>query len=230
MRPTGLAIWAHRGSHGGRRLENTLPAFEQALREGADGIELDVRASADGVSLVVHDLTLSRLGGDAVPVDARSAAATCAVRLAGGATVPRLGEVLALVAGQVPVNVELKSVAAAWPAARALRPIDDVIVSSFLPEALAAFAAVAPWVPRALLTERTAPAAPPWGALRALGCVAWHAWFPTLTASEVRAATARGYAVRAYTVRHVGHARALAAMGVAGAFVDQPGAMKRRLG
>lgn len=49
---------AHRGA---RRVapENTLPAFTQAMAVGADGIELDVQLSADGVLFVLHDETLA---------------------------------------------------------------------------------------------------------------------------------------------------------------------------
>ncbi len=42
--------------------ENTLAAFELAMRQGADGIEFDVRLSADGVPVVIHDAALSRTG------------------------------------------------------------------------------------------------------------------------------------------------------------------------
>ena len=52
-------IYAHRGfSH--RYPENTLLAFEQAALAGADGVEFDIHAAADGVPVVVHDLPLGR--------------------------------------------------------------------------------------------------------------------------------------------------------------------------
>ncbi|MDQ3819478.1 MAG: glycerophosphodiester phosphodiesterase, partial [Acidobacteriota bacterium] len=38
--------------------ENTLASFERALRDGADGIEFDVRLARDGVPVVIHDATL----------------------------------------------------------------------------------------------------------------------------------------------------------------------------
>ena len=47
-------VWAHRGASG-YRPENTLEAFELAIRQGADGIELDVHTSADGELIVMHD-------------------------------------------------------------------------------------------------------------------------------------------------------------------------------
>ena len=47
-------IWAHRGASA-LKAENTLPAFEEAVRAGADGIELDVQLSADNRLVVIHD-------------------------------------------------------------------------------------------------------------------------------------------------------------------------------
>ena len=53
-------VWAHRGASG-YRPENTLEAFELAIRQGADGIELDVHTSADGELIVMHDETVDRV-------------------------------------------------------------------------------------------------------------------------------------------------------------------------
>ena len=53
-------IWAHRGASG-HAPENTIPAFELALLMRADGIELDVQLSKDGVPVVIHDERLERL-------------------------------------------------------------------------------------------------------------------------------------------------------------------------
>ena len=49
-------IFAHRGASKVAP-ENTLPAFEAAIRLGADGVELDVQYSSDGHLVVIHDLT-----------------------------------------------------------------------------------------------------------------------------------------------------------------------------
>lgn len=55
-------IWAHRGSSH-TEPENTMAAFEQAIRDGADGIEIDVQFSKDKQVVVVHDEFLKRLAG-----------------------------------------------------------------------------------------------------------------------------------------------------------------------
>lgn len=65
-------IFAHRG---GSALgpENTLAAFDLGLQAGADGLELDVRLSADGVPVVHHDATLDRTTSHAGPLAAHTA-------------------------------------------------------------------------------------------------------------------------------------------------------------
>ena len=56
------AIFAHRGASA-YAPENTLAAFEVALVQNADGIELDVKLSADGHVIVIHDATVDRTTG-----------------------------------------------------------------------------------------------------------------------------------------------------------------------
>jgi glycerophosphoryl diester phosphodiesterase len=65
-------VYAHRG---GCALgpENTTAAFEIGLKAGADGLELDVNLSADGIPVVIHDGTLDRTTGGSGPVSARTA-------------------------------------------------------------------------------------------------------------------------------------------------------------
>jgi glycerophosphoryl diester phosphodiesterase len=55
-------IIAHRGSSA-IAPENTMAAFKQAIKDGADGIEFDVRLAHDGVPVVIHDATLQRTAG-----------------------------------------------------------------------------------------------------------------------------------------------------------------------
>ncbi|WP_024801320.1 glycerophosphodiester phosphodiesterase [Nocardia sp. BMG51109] len=52
-------VVAHRGASG-TRPEHTLAAYDLALREGADGVECDVRLTRDGHLVCVHDRTVDR--------------------------------------------------------------------------------------------------------------------------------------------------------------------------
>lgn len=64
-------VFAHRG---GAKLapENTIPAFDNGTALGADGLELDVQLSSDGVPVVIHDKTLDRTTNETGPVHART--------------------------------------------------------------------------------------------------------------------------------------------------------------
>ncbi len=102
---------AHRGLHSAEKgaIENAPSAFEAAARAGF-AIELDIHGSADGEAIVFHDRTLDRMTGVRGRVAGRTASEL--VRhslLESPETIPTLGDVLDLVAGRVPILIELKS-------------------------------------------------------------------------------------------------------------------------
>lgn len=57
-----IPVYAHRGASA-YAFENTLKAFEKAVELGADGIELDIQLTKDGIPIIYHDLNLRRLTG-----------------------------------------------------------------------------------------------------------------------------------------------------------------------
>ena len=102
------------------RPENTLLAFEHGLAVGADGLELDVRLSSDGVPMVHHDETLDRTTDGVGPLRGHTADALERLdaghaftgldgrRYRGaGCTIPRLSDVLARFP-DTPLIIELK--------------------------------------------------------------------------------------------------------------------------
>ena len=100
--------YAHRGLHGDGAAENSLTAFRLAV-EGGYGIELDIRLSRDGELVVFHDETLERVCGDPRRVVDLELSELRSMRLSGTEdTVPTLREVLELVAGRVPLLIEIK--------------------------------------------------------------------------------------------------------------------------
>ncbi len=101
--------YAHRGLHGNGRVENSPAAFVAALDAG-HGIELDVQMSRDREPFVFHDATLDRLTGQSGAVAERYAADLAGITLSGSRdTIPRLADTLNLVAGAVPILIEIKS-------------------------------------------------------------------------------------------------------------------------
>lgn len=63
-----MRILAHRGSPTSPAAENTVAALSAALADGADGAEVDLRLTADGVLAVCHDPDLGRIGSQPLPV------------------------------------------------------------------------------------------------------------------------------------------------------------------
>lgn len=101
--------YAHRGLHGAAVPENSLAAFSAAIEEGL-GIECDLRASADGRAMVFHDAELERLTGNVGATGQKTVGELTAMALTGSTeTIPTLRDMLELVAGRVPLLLELKS-------------------------------------------------------------------------------------------------------------------------
>jgi glycerophosphoryl diester phosphodiesterase len=134
-------VFAHRG---GSKLgpENTIVAFDRGLAAGADGIELDVHLSRDGVVVVHHDDLLDRTTRGRGLVNARTAQELA------GFDVPTLREVLARYP-ETPIIVELKEPGPALAEAvvdlvRQARAHERVCLGSFSVAALRAARAMAP--------------------------------------------------------------------------------------
>jgi glycerophosphoryl diester phosphodiesterase len=109
LQALGARPFAHRGLHGGGRIENSRAAFAAAIA-GGFGIELDVQLSGDGVAMVFHDYQLDRLTEAPGDVAARSAAELATIRLRGtDEAIPTLAEILSLIAGRAPLLIEVKS-------------------------------------------------------------------------------------------------------------------------
>jgi glycerophosphoryl diester phosphodiesterase len=101
---------AHRALHDlqARAPENSMPAIRAAIEEGY-AIEIDLQLSADGVPMVFHDDELDRLTYETGPVRARSVAELQRIRVRHSPEpIPTFRQVLAEVAGRVPLLIEIK--------------------------------------------------------------------------------------------------------------------------
>ena len=236
-----MLIIGHRGSHGnGGPLENTLPAFEKAIVEGADGVELDVHASADGVAYVFHDTTLARLTPDADPRAIAHLRSTQidGVRLVDGSRIPSLAAVLDLLGGRLEVNIEIKDRAAVEGCAVAVRGRreDGLLFSSFSVSALEIARDLLPTIPRALISgEHTRDprlwlefAWPLWRLARC-GAARWHPNQKLVHHRLLSALHRRGVAVQVWTVNTPVEAIALRDCGVDGVLTDRPGWLRTAL-
>ena len=165
---------AHRALHDSDRgrPENSRAAICAAIDAGY-GIEIDLQLSADGEALVFHDYGLGRLTGQPGAVRLVSAAEAARLPLLGGdgECIPTLPQILDLIAGRVPILIELKDQDGAMgpdigpleqATAMALKGYDGpAAVMSFNPHSTACMSDLAPDVPRGLVTSGWNPAEEP---------------------------------------------------------------------
>jgi glycerophosphoryl diester phosphodiesterase len=161
-RQTFLRPIAHRGLHDAAKgiVENTAPAFEAAIAKGY-GIECDLRPAADGTPLVFHDLALARLtsGTGLITGLAPGCAAKLPFKGADVTGILTFADLLALVAGRVPVFAEIKS---EWSepnpafmgniANLAVGYAGPLALMSFDPAVMSTMRNLAPGIPRGIVT------------------------------------------------------------------------------
>lgn len=232
-------MFGHRGLGGGPR-ENTLVAFESAVGEGADGVELDVRVCRSGEVVAIHDPSLARITLDAD----RREVADCTwaelsrVELDGGARIARLDDVLDFAESRsIAVNVELKRDAPSradvvLATARLLRrrkPLYPLVVSSFDPAMLGLFAAVGPACTRALLVGTGPVALALETAAPLLPVSLLHLERSLATPAAIARHRARGLGVQIWTVNDEAEGVLHAGAGALGIITDRPGAILRML-
>ncbi|MEK5070435.1 glycerophosphodiester phosphodiesterase [Sporosarcina sp. FSL K6-1508] len=136
-------VFAHRGASG-IRFENTMEAFEKAADLGADGIELDVQLTEDGVPIVIHDPELHRLAGIQRSISSMTSGEITKIRvgkryrrLLQGFRIPTLIEaVLFCEKNNLGLNIELKETVSDRPElikhiVDIASIIDDIHISSF---------------------------------------------------------------------------------------------------
>jgi glycerophosphoryl diester phosphodiesterase len=215
-------ILGHRGASAAAP-ENTLRAFALAAEVGADGIELDVQLSADDVPVIMHDDTVDRTTNGSGRVAALTYAQITALDAGAGERVPRLEEALTLARGRLFVDIEIKAPGIEPAVADLVARLDmaeQVAISSFAPASLAGMRAVAPHLPRWLLSATWSEAV-----LRTaldLGAAGVAPRFTSIDAALVETARAHGLAVVAWTVNAEADMRRLLALGIDGLITDEP--------
>lgn len=231
------AIIAHRGASA-YAPENTLAAFELAVRQKADAIELDAKLTVDGHVVVFHDQTLDRTTGaqgrviDSKLVDLRRLDAGSHFDVAyRGEPIPTLSEVFDLVGRQTYFNVELTNYASVTDRlpekvaeiVKKYNFAERVMFSSFNPLALIRIRRILPAVPVGLQAIHGRQGA--WA----------RSWIGTFMRYQslnlaledvderlVKRTHRRGCRMLVYTVNQSEDMRRLFHLGVDGIFTDDP--------
>lgn len=223
-------IIAHRGNSS-EAPENTLAAVTSALSLNPDAIEIDLHLSKDGELIVMHDPTLERTtNGKGAIVDFTVAELKT---LDAGSwkspnytdeKVPTFKEVLKEVKGKNRLFVELKVVGAEEKLIQELEEADmleDVVVISFYPQALARLAELKPDLPRSVLTGASSYD----DFVRLANEAKTNAidlYHLNLTREVAEKLLDRGYVLWAWTIDDIAHMKRAVELGVTGITTNKP--------
>ena len=226
-------IIAHRGASA-HAPENTIAAFQLALEQGADGIELDVMLSKDGHLVVIHDNTVDRTTDGKGAVRDMTLEELKSLDAGGGQRIPTLEEVLELFGGRFIINIELSNYVSIFnklpiEAAKMVKNHQlgkSVIMSSFNPFNLPRFHAILPEVDLGLLTDPNKAKKWVW---RLFNYDALHPHFSDVDQVLVAALHRRNRKVNVWTVDDPQEIRRLAALGVDSIITNDPVAAREVL-
>ena len=227
-------IFGHRGASAYAPM-NTVPAFELAAEQGADGVELDVHLSKDKQLIVLHDFTVDHTTdgeGYARDMTLTQLKALDASSHKGlqykGVQIPTLDEVFQAIGQKLYVNVEIKSETAETDGVEQAvadclvrnQMQERVIVSSFNPLALKRFREIMPDVPIGYLYMLDFQ--PGAEVMEALPHEARHPHHPMIDHAYMEWAKSNHYRVNTWTVNDPARAIELKQLGVDTIITDTP--------
>ena len=229
-------VIGHRGFARPDRPENTLAAVVAALRAGAQGVEVDIRLTANGVAVCWHDADLLRVAGDPRQVRLVTYTELLQVPLPGGHRIATLAEVISAVAGRGLLVLDLK------PDPRPIELVDaivacldgsppvEVVVSSTESDLLEALAWRAPHLARAAISAPRESAEMTLRSALRRRDAAVHLALPAVLATPdvVTASHQAGLSVRVWTINRPVDAQLLELIGVDGLISDDPALMLAR--
>ncbi len=211
-----------------------MAAFSAAVELGADGLELDIHLSRDGIPVVIHDESLERT------TDGRGLVADASLEQlqqldAGGwfspefmgESLPTLAEVLSVFSGKLRLNLELKEFSAGVAVLSLLRQHSDaeVVISSFDYDLLKGLRSLDEALPLAVLFDdgnwRQAVRL-----ANEISACAFHPADNLVCHRMVAACRKLALPVSVWTVDRAEQARSLVRMGVSGLFTNDPGALR----
>lgn len=224
--------------------ENTLAGLREAARQGCRWVEIDVRLTADGGLVLMHDPTVDRTTTAAGRVRELALAEIAGIDAGArfdaawaGEPVPALADAIGVAhALALRLDIELKcdpgdSAAAAAAlvreVGRAWKADEPPLISSFDHAALSAVRADRADLPVAVVTPALSDA---WReSFEALGAASLHVGERGLTRQAVGPSVAEGIEIGVYTVNDAARAKELLSWGVTGIFSDRPGAIAAAL-
>lgn len=228
-------VWGHRGAKG-YRPENTMVSFEEACAQGADGIELDVHLSKDGVLMVCHDERVDRTSDGTGLIRDMTCRELKTLDFGGwfdksyaNTRIPVLKEVLDFIADKkIALNVEIKAGSIFYPGIeeKLIQTLEGygvkerTIISSFDHYALIKVKDIDAGYRTGVLYE--ARLYRPTDYMKMIKADALHPNFITVTEELAAEALQAGAEINTYTVNNMNVAKRLKVLGVNAIITDYP--------
>jgi glycerophosphoryl diester phosphodiesterase len=224
---------AHRGASADAP-ENTLTAFQLALAQGADGLELDVQLTADERVVVIHDGSLERTTSGHGRVRDLTLAQVQQAVTSDGEPVPTLRAVFDTCGSQTRYNIELKEFG--WRSSG----LETAVGTLIKQHNLASNCLISSFNPFLLRRARaTMPSQTPLALLRTTGLLQYthylfsgqadHPQASLVNADYMRWAKQRGYRVHVWTVDEPAEAEQLVQLGVQALITNKPAFLRSAL-
>ncbi|MGJ3241192.1 MAG: glycerophosphodiester phosphodiesterase [Anaerolineae bacterium] len=238
-----VLIYGHRGASAYAPM-NTIPAFELAVEQGADAIELDVHLTHDGHLIIVHDFTVDHTTDSTGTVTEKTLNELKALdagswfdeRFA-GTRLPTLTEVFEAVGQRLYINVEIKSLSveddsteeAVIACIKQQQMGERVIISSFNPHVLKRTRTLAPEIALGYLLAPSTLNEASHTIITPQDYEALHLYHGMVDAQQIAFAREHDLIVNCWTVNEAEVAQSLVAQGVRGIMSDYPDVMKQTL-
>lgn len=228
-------IYAHRGA-AGEFPENTMLAFEEAYKQGADGIELDVQLSKDGVPVIIHDESLKRITKKKGMIKDKTYEELRKIDVsfkfpeyAEKAIIPTLEEFLEWVQDKdLLLNIELKNSIVLYKGleektielCKKYNVCDRVVLSSFNHYSMVLCKKLDPEIKTALLVDELL--FEPWKYVKSVGADALHTNYKSLPRFVIEGCVKNNIPVRSYTVNKKEDIALFKQLGIDAIFTDFP--------
>ncbi len=221
-----FTIIGHRGACA-HAPENTLRSIRQAIADGADMVEIDVRSAA-GEILVIHDDTLDRTTDGSGHINSLSFEDLRQLDAGAGEMLPILAEALEVTLPTLPLNIEIKEVAVTAPVCDLLLGLPQldpqrVLLSSFHEEAIREVRERLPEIPIGILADENPVSLADMIPLATeLGAISVHPPVESTSAEIVARAHLSGLRVLPFTARTLEQLTHVLDCGADGCFADDP--------
>lgn len=216
----------HRGAMG-HAMENTLVSIEKAMDLHVDMIEIDVFKINSGEIIVFHDESLERLTNTFGFIQDFTWPELSQIKLTSGDSIPLLSEVISLVHGKCPINIELKGLETAKATIEIIQQslndtisIDQFLISSFHFNELEKARKYNPNISLGILTEQFSKDILAFA--QEINAFSIHLPFEILNENILQDIQNKGFKVFVYTVNEVENIEKFKKMGVDGIFCNFP--------